>query len=53
MPDINVKSFNVKAVMPEKMADGVDVHNGEEDFPIILKEELLRKTWKNFQSLRD
>jgi hypothetical protein len=36
MPDINVKSFNEKVVMLEKMADGVAVHNGEEDFPVIL-----------------
>jgi hypothetical protein len=40
-------------VILEKMADGVAVHNGEENFPVILKEEILRKTRENFQNLRE
>src|SRR4030042_5764581 len=53
MPDINVKSFNQMVVMLEKMADGVPVHKGEDGFPAILKEEILRKARNVFQNLRE
>jgi hypothetical protein len=53
MPDINVKSFNQMVVMLDKMADGVSVHKGEESFPAILKEDMIRKARENFQNLRE
>ncbi|MCX7829840.1 MAG: hypothetical protein N2445_02095 [Acidobacteria bacterium] len=37
----------------EKMADGVDKHSGEQDFPSILKKADLRETRKKLEDLSE
>jgi hypothetical protein len=52
MPVLNIKTYNKKIQLLQRLLDGIKLHKTDEDFPSMLKEEVIRKEMDEYVGLR-